>query len=196
MILTKKLRPVERIVQERLASDLGISRTPLRSALQMLEGEYLVSAIPRKGVYVRAFTDKEIVDVYDCRIALECMAIQLLGQHTSREVIEQLKGCFARFENQLNINAVDYQKADTIFHDLLIEASANHFLCQMFRKSNLLSCIDRIGLIRPPNETLPEHLEIIHAIEIGQVQDARSLLREHLRKSRDIISSRNADGLN
>ena len=190
MILSKELRPGDKIVQEKLALDLGISRTPLRSALYKLESEYLVKAVPRRGVYVRLFTDEEMLDIFDCRIALECMAIELLVERASPREIAKLRNCFSKFRIPPTVPVSSYQKADIIFHDKIIEFSANSFLSQVYRRSHLLACIDRIGLIREPQETLPEHISIIRAVEQRNSRAASSLLRLHLQKSRDIIADR------
>ena len=80
MITEGRLQPGQKIIQDKLAEELGISRTPLRSALQMLEREQMVESLPRKGMAVKAFSNKEIVEVYDCRIALECMAVKTFAE--------------------------------------------------------------------------------------------------------------------
>lgn len=91
MILTKELIPGQKIVQDKLAQGLGISRTPLRSALQMLEGEYLVESVSRRGVFVRKFCDEEIVEICDCRMALEGRATHLFTEIATPEDVAKLK---------------------------------------------------------------------------------------------------------
>ncbi len=90
MIISNKLVPGQKIVQDKLAESLGISRTPLRSALQMLEAEYLVESVPRKGVIVKEFNDEEIVELYDCRIALEGTAASLFTNLALDSEIDRL----------------------------------------------------------------------------------------------------------
>ncbi len=188
MILNNELPAGKKIVQEKLAADLGISRTPLRSALQMLEAEYLVQSIPRRGVVVRQFSNKEIAEVYDCRIALECTAVRLFTERATAVQINELKALFAPFTD-LNgsIPEEPYQIADSQFHDAIIEWCGNGFLKQLFNKGNLLVWINRIGLIRPPAETLPEHLGIIKAIEQRDVEQVERLAKEHLETSKSLI---------
>jgi len=189
MILENRLVPGKKIVQEKLAAELGISRTPLRTALQMLEAEYLVKSIPRRGMVVREFSNREIAEVYDCRIALECTAVRLFTKLGSKKHIAELQQFFRPFEGKTaeDIDTKAYQKADSQFHDALIKHCGNGFLTQLFNKGNLLIWINRIGLIRPPEETLPEHLAIIDAIERADVEAAESLAKIHLDKSKRLI---------
>ncbi len=194
MIVSKKLVPGQKIVQEQLAAQLGISRTPLRDALQMLEAESLVESIPRRGVVVRKFSDEEIVEIYDCRIALESTAIRLFVECASESAIRSLGELMAPFKKGRPINEKAYQKADSKFHDTIIKNCGNRFLYNLFQKGNLLTCIDSIGLVRAPEETLQEHAVIIEAIEKRDVSTAVNAIQEHLEKSKRLILKNVKDG--
>lgn len=189
MIMSKKLIPGQKIVQDKLAETLGISRTPLRSALQTLEGEGLIESVPRRGVIVKEFTNKEIVEIYDCRIALEGIAIRLFTNQASVNEIHQLRNLFQPFSKG-KIDDSSYQKADAKFHDTIIRGSRNTFLHKLFQQGNLLVCIDLIGLLRPPEETFQEHMDIIDAIEKRDPDLAESLAKLHLDKTRQLILNR------
>lgn len=193
MILNNQLKSKEKIVQDKLAESLGISRTPLRSALRRLESEYLVESIPRKGVVVKKFTDKEVIEVYDCRIALECMAIQLFIEKASDEDIEELANIFSPFTGNCSIDNVAYQKADFKFHETIINKSGNTFLTRLVNHGNLLNSIERIGLVRPPAETLQEHIEIIDAIKARDLDKAGKLCKDHLMISKNLILQKKID---
>ena len=189
MIMSKKLIPGQKIVQDKLAENLGISRTPLRSALQMLEGEGLIESVPRRGVIVKEFSDKGVLEIYDCRIALESTAIRLFTERASEKEVSQLRALFQPFVEG-KINKVAYQKADTKFHDAIIRGCGNNFLNKLFRQGNLLVCIDLIGLLRLPEETLQEHMDIIDAIEKRDVDLAESLAKLHLNRTKELILKR------
>jgi DNA-binding GntR family transcriptional regulator len=188
MIISKKLVPGQKIVQDKLAESLGISRTPLRSALQMLEAEYLVQSVPRKGVIVKEFSDKEIVELYDCRIALEGTAAGLFTTIASDAEIDRLSGLFQPF-SESTIDANKYQIADSIFHDSIVQGCGNSFLSKLFKQGNILLIINMVGLVRPPEETLNEHLNIISAMKKRDSESAEALVRSHLDKSRQLIIS-------
>jgi len=186
MIVSKKLLPGQKIVQEQLADRLGISRTPLRSALQMLEAESLIESIPRRGVIVREFDSTEIIEIYDCRIALEGMAVRLFTEKASQGEIDKLASLFAPFE-RAEIDTKAYQRADMAFHDFIVKNCSNAFLNNLFKKGNLLVCIDLIGLVRSPQETLQEHIDIVTAIRQREVEKAEKLMKDHLEKSKRLV---------
>ena len=186
MIISKKLVPGQKIVQDKLADSLGISRTPLRSALQMLEAEYLIESVPRKGVIVKAFSDEEIVELYDCRIALEGTATGLFTNFALDSEIDRLIGLFQPFLES-PIDTKKYQIADSDFHDSIIQGCGNSFLSKLFQTGNILLIINMVGLVRPPEETLNEHLDIISAMKIRDSELAESLAKSHLDKSKQLI---------
>lgn len=188
MIRTQELRPGQKIVQEKLAAELGISRTPLRSALQLLEGENLVEAIPRRGMFVREYSQAEIREIYDCRIALECTAARLFATRATDEEISTLKDVFKPFAGQEKIDAEAYQTADVRFHEQLMEGSKNKFLQRLFKQGNVLICIDLIGLVRPASITLAEHENIVTAIQHRDGELAERLMRQHLEASQILLS--------
>lgn len=189
MIIAKKLVPGKKIVQDKLAEDLGISRTPLRTALQKLEAENLVESIPRRGVIVKKFSDAEIIEIYECRIALETAAVRLFTNVATAFDILKLENLFKPFiKGQLNIQK--YQNADSEFHSTILEKSGNRLLNELFKKGNLILCIDMIGLVRPPEDTINEHLEIIEAIRQRDVDLAESLTKSHLEKSRILFQQK------
>lgn len=189
MIISKELSPGQKIVQDKLAEDLGISRTPLRSALQMLEGEGLIESLPRKGVIVKEFKDEEVVEIYDCRMALEGTAIRLFTERASTQEILDLRNMFTPFLKG-DIDESVYSVVDGEFHDAIMEGCGNSFLHKIFQQSNLLVCIDLIGLLRSPKETLPEHMAIIDAIENRDADLAESLAKLHLDKTKQLILKR------
>lgn len=193
MIVSKKLLPGQKIVQEQLADKLGISRTPLRSALQMLEAESLIKSIPRRGVVVREFSDAEIIEIYDCRIALESTATRLFTQRAAQPEIDRLRSLLLPFERG-KIDTQAYQRADSEFHNSLIKNCGNEFLYNLFQKGNLLVCIDMIGLVRPPQETLEEHLDIVSAVRYRDADLAENLIKEHLEKSKQLILKKLENG--
>src|ERR1700748_1369212 len=91
MILSDELIPGQKIVQEKIAKQLGVSRTPLLKALQMLEYEMLVESIPRRGMFVKQMDWQEMVEVCDGRECLEGMAVNLLTENKNTAVLQKLQ---------------------------------------------------------------------------------------------------------
>ena len=187
MILTGEIGPGEKIVQEKLANAVGVSRTPLLKALQMLEHEMLVESIPRRGMYVKQMGPREILDAFDCREGIEGIATRLTTERASDQEIAALRTLFEPFVGMDNIPLNQYQKADQKFHGGLINLSHNAIIKRMEVVGNIHIISYNRGLIRGPQETLSEHFAILDAIRDRNADLAEQCLRQHLRKSRNKI---------
>ncbi|WP_298532825.1 GntR family transcriptional regulator [uncultured Algibacter sp.] len=187
MIISGELKQGEKIVQEKIAEALGVSRTPLMRALLALENEYLVESIPRRGMFVRSLGQKEIFDIYVCREALEGMAARLLALSSDKTAVKELRDCFSCFLSQKEIDLQVYAKADEKFHSLLIKLTGNLPLDKIYFFGNIHEKVISRGLLRPPEETLGEHAKIIDAIEKGNADNAEKFAREHIEKSRILL---------
>ncbi|MEM8894446.1 MAG: GntR family transcriptional regulator, partial [Bacteroidota bacterium] len=179
MIESGKLKPGQKLKQEELADQLGVSRTPLMKALQLLEHELLVESKPRRGMYVKSISYDEMVDVYDCREAIECLAVRLLIERASDSSTSKLIEIFKPFVTG-EINSNRYSKADELFHDKVIALANNPVLVKMSTLSNIHKRVYQVGLLRKPEETLPEHLKIIDAIKKRDTELAVEAMRSHI----------------
>jgi len=188
MIFEGELKPGDKIVQEKIAENLGVSRTPLMKALLMLENEFLVESIPRRGMFIKGKNIKDLVDVYKCREALEGMAARILAEKKDPDTIKQLTECFEKFKDQEVIDVEVYSRSDEAFHKLLIELTGNKPLDISYFYGNIHDKVIGHGLVRPPEETLQEHFEIINAIKNGDQDNAEKYARLHIKRSREKIS--------
>lgn len=192
MIMDRKLLPGEKIPQEKLAKELGVSRTPIVSALKYLEQEKLVESKPRRGFYVRLFSDTEMVYIFEVREVLEGLAARRAAIHAGDAKIEKLKPFFKRFAGPPEIKDVKgYAREDRKFHNYIIEIGAEDILKGILKTYNILSySYQRLaseGLIRPPEDTVFEHLAIIDAIVKRDAEKAESLTRMHFEKSTALL---------
>ncbi len=190
MIINGKLAPGQKIVQEKLASQMGISRTPLRVALHMLEAENLIEPKNKTGFKVKTIDNKEILEIFDCRIALESTAAGILAKNISPADAQKLSRFFQPYENKKGGEYDSYKKTDTQFHDFIVEKCGNKYLYKLFKQGNLITYIERIGLIRPPEFTLDDHLDIIRAILAHDPDAAEKAMKSHLIKSKEVIEER------
>ncbi|MEQ8337760.1 MAG: GntR family transcriptional regulator [Cyclobacteriaceae bacterium] len=190
MIANGSLPPGQKLIQEKLATELGVSRTPLLKALQTLEHEMLVESIPRRGVYVRQISTQEMIDVYDCREAVESMAIRLVIERASDIEVLKIKKVFEPFVNKVSIDMKKYRKADERFHDMIIDLSKNPVLKRMSQLSDIHKRVYQYGLIRPPEETLIEHMNIADALLKRDIELADRELRNHIGLSRHELNQK------
>ena len=188
LIIERKLLPGQKIPQEKLARDLGISRTPLISALKFLEQEKLVESVPRRGFFVRLFSKEEMVSIFELREVLEGLAARRAASKITDSQIVKLDSYFQNFVKQENIsNYKGYAREDRRFHNFVIDIGAKEFLKSILLTTNIISfsyqVLDSEGLVRPPNQTIQEHRAVIEAIKKRDPQAAEDLMRQHFKKS-------------
>jgi DNA-binding GntR family transcriptional regulator len=188
MITDRKLLPGDKIPQEKLAQDLGISRTPLVSALKYLEKEKLVEAKPRRGFYVRLFTKQEMVSIFELREVLEGLAARRAAANITDAQIIELDRFFEPFKNAEDITDLKtYAREDRRFHSFVTEVGAKEFLKSILQTYNIISfsyqVVSSEGLIRSPNETILEHLAIVEALCRRDAHKSEELMRYHFKQS-------------
>lgn len=184
-ILRGSLKPGERLMEIHLAEQLGVSRTPIREAIRMLELEGLVKMIPRKGAQVASISREDLQDVLEVRKALDTLAVKLACERISQEEIEKLKEAEAEFERTLKFSdTTQIAEADVAFHDVIQASSKNKRLKSMI--SNLAERIYRyryeyIKQQSDGGKTLvDEHRMIIHYIEERNVEKAIEAIELHI----------------
>jgi DNA-binding GntR family transcriptional regulator len=192
MIIERQLLPGDKIPQEKLAEDLGISRTPLINALKFLEHEKLVQSIPRRGFFVRLFDKAEMISIFELRELLEGLSARRACQNITDREIDQLKGFFRQFAGIKDITDIKaYAREDRRFHNLLTGIGAKEFLKSILETYNIISfsyqTVLSEGLVRSPNETIHEHLAIIEAISNRDADSAERLMRRHLSNSAAVL---------
>ena len=188
MIIERQILPGKKIPQEKLAQELGISRTPLVSALKFLEHEKLVESKPRRGYFVRLFSKQEMVSIFELREVLEGLAAKRAATNISDKEINILNDFFKPFAESTDITDFKaYAKEDRRFHNFITEIGAKEFLKSILQTYNFITAsyqyLSSEGLVRPPNETIQEHLAVIKAIAGRDPEAAEELMRRHLRKT-------------
>ena len=145
-ILRGELKPGERLMEIRLANQLGVSRTPIREAIRMLELEGLVIMIPRKGAQVAQITEKDLNDVLEVRLGLEELATRFACERIRSEALGDLYRASRKFESLLETDDLQaLAKADVEFHDIIYQATDNARLVQLL--NNLVARSNREGAI-------------------------------------------------
>lgn len=185
MIEDRQLLPGQKIPQEKLAAELGISRTPLISALKFLEHEKLVETKPRRGFFVRLFKIDEMISIFEIREVLEGLSARRAAQSVSVAQKDELRKIFSPFLSNKKIeNYQGYSKADRRFHNLIAEIGSKEFLTSILQTFNIIALAyqypTREGLVRDPNNTIKEHIGIVEAICSHDQDLAEKLMRKHL----------------
>lgn len=193
MIFDQKLKPGSKIYQEKLAEDLGISRTPVVNALKKLEQEHLINAIPRRGFYVRHFSKDEMISIFELREALEGLVARRASIRITGKQIQKLQKFFKSVKISDDIDSIEkYAEEDRRFHNFLVEIGGDDLLSAILETYSVIAFSYlmgfRGGLVRPPQETLPEHMAIIDAITKKDPNGAEQAIRIHFSRSREKLA--------
>ncbi len=189
MIVDRKLKPGDKILQEKISREFGVSRTPLMCALKKLEQEKLVQAVPRRGFYVRRFTKEEVLEAFELREILEGLAARRAASAITPTQAEKLRTFFHDVDVSDSAHGIRrYAEEDRRFHLCLLELGGFDLLNDILENYNIITVSYRIdlmeGLVRHPRETLPEHSALIEAITSGKPDQAEKLARQHFARSR------------
>ena len=183
-ILKGDLAPGERLMEIKLANQLGVSRTPIREAIRKLELEGLVVMVPRKGAEVEKITEKYLRDVIEVRASLEELAISLACERITDEKIAELKDALEQFRTVIKGKDVTkIAQMDVAFHDVIFEATQNARLVQMV--NNLREQMYRYRLeylkdFSTHSRLDEEHVKIFEAVSARDIERATALIREHI----------------
>ena len=131
-ILREDLAPGERLMEIPLANKLGVSRTPLREAIRMLEQEGLVVMIPRRGAQVAGISEKSLRDVLEVRKSLEKLAVELACERMTEEDMKEMNRAEEAFSAAVHEgDALRIAETDEQFHDVIYNSTGNTKLVQL-----------------------------------------------------------------
>jgi DNA-binding GntR family transcriptional regulator len=189
-ILTGRYAPGSRLVQEDLAAEFGMSRIPLREALRRLEGEGLVLISPNRGAIVRPLGPKDVVDLYDVRLALETLAVRRAAErYADLRASTQRRGAEARRAVE-NGSLATLFHLDRDFHADLAAASHNPHLIAVLgaQWSQIMRVMHAyLKLTTYPAAVWDDHAAVANAVAHGDPDAAAAQLERHLTLSRDAI---------
>ncbi|MBB6309982.1 DNA-binding GntR family transcriptional regulator [Xanthobacter tagetidis] len=172
-----------RLDERQLSEDLGVSRTPIREAMTVLEQEGFVRSVPRRGIFVVRKTKREILDLIVVWAALESMAARLAAAAATEAEITGLRRLFNDFKEETAAEQVnEYSKANIAFHQAILRMGGCRLIVDMTGNLFLHMRAIREVSIRQENRfeiSMREHTAIIDALEARDADRAERLVREH-----------------
>ena len=190
-ILRGDLVPGERLMELQLAAKLGVSRTPIREAIRMLEQEGLAITIPRKGAIVAGMTEKDMQDVLEIREALEELSVQVACDKITAEEIAKLHRNMKNFEQSLKSGDLKQMaQADVEFHDVIYQATDNPKLINMLNNLREQMYRYRVEYLKNPQnheQLLLEHEAIYKGIVQKDKHAVTNMIRKHISNQVDVV---------
>jgi DNA-binding GntR family transcriptional regulator len=190
-ILDGRLAPGSRLTEERLARELGISRTPVREALKVLQSEGLVDTAPNRSATVRAFELGDLEDMYELRALLEGCAARRAASRISAEQLSALRASCERFE-QMNAgeDLNELIRENFVFHSTILEAARSPRLAGMVRQVVELPLVYRSYVWYSPEQARISqhyHRQVTLALERRDAERAELVMKEHVLEARDVL---------
>ncbi len=183
-LLCGQFKKGEWLTEHMLTQKLGVSRTPVRSALQRLAEDGLVSMTPNRGAVVIGIAKEDIVDIYRIRMRLEGLASAMAAEKITDGAKQQLSENVALFEFYVQRQDTEHiEELDTAFHSMIYEASGSRTLERILTDLHSNTKAYRSQSLCVPGRlarTLEEHKEILGAILTGNAEKAEKLTSAHI----------------
>ncbi len=188
LILERRLLPGEKINEGELAQALGISRTPIREALNRLAKEGLVNIYPQRGAFVVEFSEKDVEELFLIREKLEGLAAYLAASKITAKDLQKLESCLQGFQEPFGEKEIKrYAREDFKFHQTIVALSEARRLISLIATLHdfiRLYRLTTIGLSGRMKNSLEEHERIVAALKRKNPAEAEDAMREHIRHVR------------
>lgn len=194
-IINGSYKPGESLVESKLAEELGVSRTPIREAVRLLEQEGLIETIPNKGAVVVGVSSKDVEDIYAIRQLVEGLAARWAVEHMSdqnKKEMQKLLDLMEFYAQRGDVDEIAY--LDNQFHHIIYEASGSKIL--NITLSNLhqyvqLARLESLQIPKRLDKTLSEHRAILQSFLDNKPYDAEMAVAEHVRQAYLNIKEKN-----
>ena len=185
MILIGELKPNDHLTEEKMANDLGVSRTTIQKAFIRLKNEYLLVGKPFKGVQVTSPTIDEALEAYDVRELLEGHGGRLAASRPNKdEIIEMIRDFEGLKTDGKEMEGSKFQKLNFSFHMMLANSFRNKAITKLMTSLIMTSKVyHQMNVIKYfyAEGSLEEHLDVLHAIEKADGDGAEKYARKHVR---------------
>lgn len=196
-IVENRYPPGRRLVEQRIAAELGLSRTPVREALRMLEAEGLVVSERNRGAMVRPLSSTEVEDLYGLRIRLESYAVELAtdrSTETELGAMVEAADAFGVVARSVDAGSVDgtrrLHEANRVFHEAILEAARHRRLTTMLARTVDIPLVFRAFQSFSTSEIERSdtfHHLIVEAMCRRDAARAAGLMAEHIAQGRDAV---------
>ena len=192
-ILKGELKPGERLMELQLASRLGVSRTPIREAIRMLELEGLAVTIPRRGAMVAKMTEKDMEDVLQIRRCLDDLAVRLSCEKMTQEQLKALYLALKKFEESTRSRDVkQIAQADVEFHDTIYKAADNPKLLMLLNNLREQMYRYRLEYLKDVSvypELIAEHQEIYDGLARKDKEQVIRITNKHIMNQAIVVKN-------
>lgn len=190
-IYAYELSPGDWVDEQRLAKELGVSRTPMREALRLLAAEGLVTIKPRRGCYVTQLTAQDVDQIFSLMARLEGWCAYEATCNLDGERLAQLEQLHAQLEIHAGEHdAGRYHEINVEFHTALQRMTNNRWLANVVAELRIVMRLARVQTLRYPGRfetSIAEHRDLMAALRAGDADAAEHSMRTHLLNQLDVL---------
>lgn len=189
-IIAGGLKPGQRVIEEKIAEDLSVSRSPVREAVHLLEKDGLLTFHSTGGLMVSNPTEEDYHYLFECRIEMESLAAYYAAERRNDEEIETMKKCLEIMKSEMlqdNFKGVLTGNAD--FHESIVRASHNPFLINLTMQLRGINSLYRKAILENNpsyiKSAYKDHEQIFNSILEKDPEKAKRIIRQHIEKDFD-----------
>ena len=193
-ILSRRFPPGMRLNVDELAAQLGVSLTPVRSAIQLLAAEGMVDVHSRSGTYVATLSRRDLAETFDIRCALECLAAEKGAESLTEQQIANARRQLEILKRPVRGDAQRkaHEQANSELHQIVIDASGNRRLAEIYDSLQAHIAMGRLhrkdqswhSRLAPEQQ---EHEEIVEAMQKRNPQALSKALRRHIMRAKEVL---------
>lgn len=190
VVLSGRFRPGDRLAEEHLAEELGVSRTPVREALHKLEQDGLIEPLESRGFCIPHDSPEEVEDLFDLRTVLEGYTLRLICERITDGQMAMLEGIIGKADDALRRKRLDEvfqwntQFHDTL-HDMVVDKRRFHSLIVNMRKYVLRYRKDTLQYLDAAKRANDGHRQILLALKLKDPEICERVMRIHIRQSKE-----------
>jgi len=194
-ILAGRLQPGDRLMENEIARQMGISRAPVREAIRQLEQEGLVESSPHRGTYVTSLPDDEIEQIYQARALLEGYAARRAARRISVEDLQRLRVLLQEMRQAVQEgDLVRLAEKDLAFHEEILRLSGSRTIMRVWASMDAIIRNRTYSIMRRSARsdiieyTAESHQPLLDALASGDEERAEQAVRQHIFETRDLIA--------
>jgi DNA-binding GntR family transcriptional regulator len=200
-LVTRKLRPRQKLSISAIAEELSVSRSPVHQALTRMASENLIKVSPRRGYYIQPITPEVVLHAFDVRLALELMAAErTVGKISDLELIQfrhVMEATLPNISSDQIINKQGYITTNVAFHRYQIALARNELMLHYYQNLNVNLFMGRTIYTRNTGmgHVAAENIELVEAFEAGDLARVQNAIRTHIESGKRVaVEEINASG--
>ena len=177
LILSKDIK--DKINLDEIAERLGVSRTPVMSAVAKLESEGFLANTPYKGYFIKKHSEKEFKEILEIRVLFESLGIEKLINDSTEKDFKQIDRFLKKFKiYHENKDTGKYRELDILFHKFIVNETRNDTIIKQYNDFIIVPSL--LNTFLTPDESIKDHIKLIGSIIGSDITGAKKIIKNHI----------------